>query len=141
MDKNTKEQLEQSLQDHLDRMWACDAESEDYFKYGDKVIRIGTVLNETEKIESQTRIELKKLELEEEKLKHDSDWKNPKFLIGLCVPIGVAAVGTLYRSWYTANMLKDVCAFETNNTITSTPGKWVVRKINDIFDFKRGGLM
>lgn len=125
---------EQTLQDLMDRAWACDAESDEYLVICDKIIKMRAGLNEKQKIENQKEIELRKLEIENERVKRDQDWKDPKFLLTLLVPVVVAIGDRLYTSWFTANMLRDVSEMEKDMIVTSgTPGKWVVRTIQDIF--------
>ena len=125
---------EQTLQDLTDRAWACDAESDEYLEICDKIIKMRAGLNEKQKIDNQREIELKKLEIEKERIDRDRDWKDPKFLLTLLVPVGVGVIELIYDSWFTANMLRDVSLMEKDMIVTSgTPGKWVKRHIQDSF--------
>lgn len=125
---------EQTLQDLMDRAWACDAESDEYLQICDKIIKMRAGLNEKQKIENQKEIEFEKLKIEREKMERDRNWLDPKFLIPVVVPLAFGLLDTFYRSWFTANMLRDVSEMEKDMIVTSgTPGKWVVRSVQDWF--------
>lgn len=129
---------EQTLQDLMDRAWACDADSDEYLDICDKIIKMQGALNEKKKIENQKEIDLEKLKLEREKMDKDQNWLNPKFLIPILVPVAFGLIDTVYRSWFTASMLRDVSELEKEMIVTtSTPGKWVVRSIQDMFTPKK----
>lgn len=129
---------EQTLQDLVDRAWACDAESDDYLEICDKIIKMRAGLNEKQKIENQKEIEFEKLKIEREKMERDRNWLDPKFLIPVVVPLAFGLLDTFYRSWFTANMLRDVSEMEKDMIVTSgTPGKWVVRSVQDWFTPKK----
>lgn len=129
---------EQTLQDLVDRAWACDAESDDYLEICDKIIKMRAGLNEKQKIENQKEIEFEKLKIEREKMERDRNWLDPKFLIPVVVPLAFGLFDTFYRSWFTANMLRDVSEMEKDMIVTSgTPGKWVVRSVQDWFTPKK----
>lgn len=131
---------EQTLQDLRDRAWACDPTSDDYLELNDKIIRMQQAINEKRKIENQREIELEKIKLEREKMEQDRNWLNPKFLIPIVVPAAVGIGDTLYRAWFTANMLRDVADLEKDVIVsTTTPGKWVLRAVTDFFTSKKRG--
>lgn len=125
------------LQNDLsDRSMECPSESEDFKDYAELRIKSAQVMNESEKIANQHFIELQKLELEREKLRKENDWTDPKFLIPIIFPISWSAAEMVYKSWFMTNFFKDVEQLELENTITTTPGKWIVRSLSDFFKLK-----
>lgn len=158
-DKTIKNQ-EQTLNDIRDRMWACkiDENDDDYVKLSNQATKMEQNINEREKNENQFKIEMARIELEKErfelereklrqdlelqkekieiekkKLEKDSDWKDPKFLIPVLAPLVVGVYQMHYQSWFLSKMFQEVEKYELENTITTTPGKWVVRQLSDLF--------
>lgn len=135
---NNRETEESMLQEILDRASACevsdDVKNDEYLKLCAQAAQIRSGINERDRIENQFIIDCKKLELEQAKLEKEQKWLDPKFLIPIMVPVVFGAIDTVYRSWFTANMLRDVGLMEEKVIVTSgTPGKWVVRSIQDFF--------
>ena len=131
MDERTRKNAEQTANDLMDRMIGCDPDSEDYVKYADRAATLMKILNEEKKIESEKEVELKKIEASKSISKKDL------FTVG--VPIAAGGFGLIFRSWVLRNQLKDITEFETENTYTSSAGRWIVGTLRDIFNFNRRG--
>lgn len=131
MDEKTRKNLEDTMNDCLDRAYACDAESDEYLKLIAKAAQIGELLNEEKKIESNKEIELKKIEQNGEITKKDY------FLVGAPIAAGLVELG--FRSKVLRQQLKDITNFERTNTYTSSAGRWIVGTLRDIFNFSRRG--
>lgn len=131
MDQKTIKNLEDTMNDCLDKAFACDADSEDYTKLINQAVSIGKVLNDEKKIESEKEVDLKKIEAESEITKKDI------FVVG--APIAAGGIGLAFRSWVLRHQLKDITNFERTNTYSSSAGRWIVGTLRDIFNFSRRG--
>ncbi len=131
MDEKTIKNLEQTMNDCLDRAYACDADSEDYGKLINQAVAIGKILNDEKKTEVDKEVELKKLE--------EASSINKKDLFTVGAPIAAGGIGLAFRSWVLRNQLKDITNFEKTNTYMSSAGRWIVNSLRDIFSFNRRG--
>lgn len=131
MDEKTMKNLEDSMNDCLDRAYACDAESDDYLKLIQKATAIGEVLNENKKIEYNKEVELKKIEKDQNISKKDL------FVIG--APIAASGIGLAARTLILKAQTLAICDFEKHNTFTTTAGRYVAQAFRDIFSFNRRG--
>lgn len=131
MEEKTIKNTEQTVNDLMDRMYACDADSEDYTKYGDQALALMKVLQEEKRIENEKEIELKKIEAQSNISKKDV------FLVG--GPILASGLGLIFRSWVLKNQLSDISKFEIEGTYTSSAGRWIVGTLRDLFPFNKRG--
>ena len=131
MNDNSRKNLEDTMNDCLDKAYACDADSEDYTKLIQKAVQIGEILNEEQKIESDKEIELKKIEQSSNVTMKDM------FLIG--TPILAEGVWLGVKMWFMRVQTKDICHFEETNTFTSSAGRWIAGTFRDLFSFNRRG--
>ncbi len=132
MEEKTIKNLEDTMNDCLDKAYACDADSEDYTKLIAKATAIANVLNENKKIDSEKEVELKRIEQQEQITTKDI------FVVG--APIAAGGIGLMFKSWVLRNQLKDITEFEKTNSYVSSAGKWIVGTLRDIFNFNRRGL-
>ena len=125
MEQKTREQLELNLRDCLDRAEACDADSEDYFKFLKEANAIGATLNAEDQIRNEAEIEREKIEAQSKM--HLKDW-----LTVLAVPVaGLVTMGIkiIFQSKQTDKIMK----FEETNTWASSGGRAVTGSIRDEF--------
>ncbi len=131
MDDKTRKNLEDSMNDCLDRAYACEADSEDYLKYISKATSIANVLNEEKKIDSERETELKKIEKNGEITKKD--------VFVASVPLLTMLLDLGIRSNIFTNQMKAITNFERTNTYTTSGGRWITGSLRDIFNFGRRG--
>ena len=131
MDDKTRKNLEDSMNDCLDRAYACEADSEDYLKYISKATSIANVLNEEKKIDSERETELKKIEKNGEITKKD--------IFVASVPLLTMLLDLGIRSNIFTNQMKAITNFERTNTYTTSGGRWITGSLRDIFNFGRRG--
>ncbi len=133
MEDLTRENLETTLNDCLERADACPADSEDYFKLIQKATAIGQILNDDKKIESQKEVDLKKIEKDSQITFKDI------FVIG--TPIAAGGIGLLFRSWMLNRQTIRLCNFEKDYSFTTSAGRSLAQQsFRDLFNFggKRG---
>ena len=138
MEDNLK-QLQQNeidaAKDSHDRRWACDAMSEDYFKYSKDAAEHTKIALDIQRMENEYEIELKKLELEKMKLDFESykadssnSLKNPKFWIEeVGIPVTLKMLGLM--TWTTMFMMGS--KYEKSDITTLSGMKGVMRCITD----------
>lgn len=131
MNEKTRKNLEDTMNDCLDKAYACPADSEDYTKLIQRAVQIGEVLNEEKKIDSEKEVELKKIEQSGEITKKD------RYLVE--VPILAGGLGLAFRSAVLWVQTKAVCQFERDNTFTSSAGRYIAGAFRDLFSFNRRG--
>ena len=137
--ENDLKQLQQNeidaAKDSHDRRWACDAMSEDYFRYSKDASEHTRNFIDLKQLELNHEIELKKLELEKMKLdfernKADSSnsLKNPKFWIEeVGIPVTLKMLGLM--TW--ATMFTMGSKYEKTDITTLSGMKGVMRCIAD----------
>lgn len=131
MNEVTRKNLEDTMNDCLDKAYACPADSEDYTKLIQKAVQIGEVLNEEKKIDTEKEVELKKIEQSGEISKKDL------FVVG--APIVAGGIGLGFRSFILWAQTKAVCQFERDNTFTSSAGRYIAGAFRDLFSFNKRG--
>ena len=127
MNEKTRKNLEDTMNDCLDRAYACEADSEDYVKYISKATSIANILNEEQKIQSEKEVELKKVEQGGEITKKDV------FLAG--APILTLLLDLGLRNTIFTSQMKRITDFELHNTYTTSGGRWITSSLRDIFNF------
>lgn len=124
MNEKTIKNYEDSVNDCLDKAFACDFDSEDYPILMDKAVALGKVINEHEKIKNEKEIELKKIEASQVISQKDKFNASKDF------------VDLALRSGFLAMMLKAVSNYELNNTYISSASRWVLGTLREIWPFK-----
>lgn len=132
MEKNSKSNLELAMNDCLQRAEVCAAGDEDYLKLINNARAIGEVLNEQRKIEVQREIEMTKIE-------NENDASNPKFLLGMLIPIAGEGLMLGFRYYILRKQTRDVCYFEKNYSFTTQAGKSLGRVFNDLLSMNKRG--
>ena len=120
MEEKTRQNLEDTMNDLLDRAYACEADSEDYLKYIKQASQIADVLNDEKKIEASCEVT-----------------KKDMFVVG--APIAAGGIGMLFRAWVLKRQTHDICEFEINNSFTSSAGRWLSQSFRELFSFNRRG--
>lgn len=127
MEKETREQLELTMRDCLDRAEVCDADSEDYFKLIQKATAIGEVLNAEKKIDAEKEVEQQKIEANGKM--SIKDW----IMIG--VPALTAGIGLAVKMIFQSKQTDKIMKFEETNTWASSGGRAVSGSLRDEFKF------
>ena len=124
-----------AAKDSHDRRWACDSLSEDYFKFSKDASEHVRNAIEIQKLENEHEIELKKIEIEQNKVKLDNlkiekgdSLKNPKFWIEeVVIPVGMKTITLCI--WTTMFMMGS--KYEKTDITTLSGMKGVMRCITD----------
>ncbi len=125
MEEKTREQLELTMRDCLDRAEACDPDSEDYFKLIQKATAIAEVLNDEKKIDTEKEVELTKIEANSKM--SFKDWC-------MClIPSAIAAIGIGARMIFQSRQTDKIMKFEETNTWASSGGRAVTGSLRDEF--------
>ena len=138
MDDNFKQLIQNEIdaaKDSHDRRWACDAVSEDYFRYSKDAAEHTKIALDIQKMENEMEIELKKLELEKmkldfEKFKTESSntLKDPKFWVEeFGIPVTLKMIGLV--TW--ATMFNMASRYEKSDITTLSGMKGVMRSVTD----------
>ena len=112
--------LKEQTQDLADRSMACPADSEDYMKYQKLISQNVNLIIADAKNKMDHEEELKRIDLEKERLKKEFDWKDPKFLIPVAMSflttvVSIGAYGAILREHRNATM-----QFEKDGQMFST---------------------
>jgi len=124
-----------AAKDSHDRRWACDATSDDYFRYSKDAAEHTKNALEIQRLEYDHEIELRKLEIEEMKVKFDNfnaykskTLKDPKFWVEeVVIPVGMK--GLTLVIWTTMFMMGS--KYEKTDISTLSGMKGVMRCIGD----------
>ena len=128
MEDKTREQLELTMRDCLDRAEACDADSEDYFKLIQKATAIGEVLNDEKKIDTEMEVEQMKIEAQGQM--SFKDWC-------MClIPGALAGIGLAARMIFMRKQTADICRFEETNSFASSAGRSLTGSLRDGFKLR-----
>lgn len=109
MNELSKKNLENTMNDCLDRASVCPADSEDYLKLIKQAEEIGKLLNAESKIESERKIQ--------------TDWHNPRLWIEVAVPIAGSFILAMYQGHLLKVQTMNICQFEKDYTFTTYAGK------------------
>lgn len=110
MNVESRQHLEQTMNDLLDRAWACESDSPDYIQYIKEADRIATILNES----------------------NNGDITKKDLLV-VGAPIAAAGIGYFWKERFLWQYTKTICNFERTNTFTSTAGRSMIGILRNIF--------
>lgn len=126
--------LKEQTQDLADRSMACPADSEDYMKYQKMISQNVNLIIADAKNKMDHEEELKRIELEKDRLKKEFNWKDPKFLIPLGMSflttvVSIYSYGAILREHRNATMLFE----KDGNMFTTLAGRSNSNMFSNIF--------
>ena len=118
--ENEIDLLKEQTQDLADRCIACPADSDDYLKYEQLIAKNVQMLIMDAKNRMDHEEELKRIDLEKDRMKKEFDWKRPTFWIPLLVS-GVTSFGMLmYQNHMLTQHRRETMLFEQDGQMFST---------------------
>lgn len=119
-----------AAKDSHDRRWACDATSDDYFRYSKDAAEHTKNAIEIQRLEYEHEIELRKIELEEMKgrLNGSGALNDPKYWIeNVAIPVGMQGL----KLFIWATMFTMATKYEKTDISTLSGMKGVMRVVGD----------